>query len=396
MNTTAPSRVRLEIDLAAVERNFRHISATVRPARVMAVLKADAYGLGARPIAKRLERSGADRIGVAEIKEALALKGEVRIPVQILGGLLPAEVEPAVREGFICPVSDLETARLLSREAKRQGRTVKVHVKVDTGMGRLGFPAATALDSIRRALELPGLEAEGLYSHFSNANNPRHAKSRDQLHRFNGLLEALRAEGFTFPIIHMANSDGINNFPESYFNLVRTGINLYGVFDLEGLRRYRLSRTLSLRTSLLSRRRLPAGHTIGYGDTHTLFRETWVGTVPIGYADGLPLAASNSGEVLIRGRACRIIGRVSMDYITVDLSDCPKARAGDEVLVVGKRGMREITIEDWARVKQTHPYDIICSLGPRVERAYRGETGAEKPPRPAKSRAGSTTPGNKR
>jgi len=152
---------------------------------------------------------------------------------------------------------------------------------------------------------------------------------------------------------------------------VRTGINLYGVFDLSGLRTYRLSPTLTLKTALLARRRLPAGYTIGYGATHTLFRDTWVGTVPAGYADGVPLAASNSGEVLIRGKACPIIGRISMDYLTVNLNGCPDARVGDEVVLVGRSGKREITIEDWARIKQTHPYEIICSLGKRVERVYR-------------------------
>jgi alanine racemase len=168
----------------------------------------------------------------------------------------------------------------------------------------------------------------------------------------------------------MANSDGINNFPDSYFNLVRTGINLYGVFDLPGFRVYRLAPCLSLKSRLIARRRLPAGTTIGYGCTHVLSRNAWVGTVPAGYADGVPLAASNSGFVLIRGRACPIIGRISMDYLTVDLAPCPSARVGDAVVLVGKSGTRAVTIEDWARLKHTHPYDIICSLGKRVERLY--------------------------
>jgi alanine racemase len=171
-------------------------------------------------------------------------------------------------------------------------------------------------------------------------------------------------------LVHLANSDGINNFPDAYFNMVRTGINLYGVFDLLGFQAYKLSPSLTLKSTLLERRLLPAGFTIGYGGTHALFRDTWVGTLPAGYADGVPLAASNSGYVLIRGQACPIIGRVSMDYLTVDLTPCPKAQVGDEVVLVGRSGKREFTIEDWARIKQTHPYDIICSLGQRVERVY--------------------------
>lgn len=336
----------------------------------MAVLKANAYGLGAVPVAETLVAAGVDRLGVAEVKEAAELIRRFSVPVQIVGGLLPSEIPLCVKLGVVCPVSDLETAKALSREARKQGRRPKVHIKVDTGMGRLGIPHFRARKDILALLKLPGLEFEGIYSHFSNANNPRHAKSKEQIALFQGLLNSLSEAGQEFPLVHMANSDGINNFPSSYFNLVRTGINLYGVFDLQGLQKYKLTPSLSLRTTLLARRRLPAGYTIGYGCTHTLFRDTWVGTVPAGYADGVPLAASNSGQVLIRGRACDIIGRVSMDYLTVDLTTCPAARVGDPVTLVGRSGRQEITIEDWARIKQTHPYDIICSLGNRVERVY--------------------------
>lgn len=365
-----PSRVSLEVHLDSIRSNFRRIRTSVKPAQVMAVLKADAYGLGAMEVAEALVAAGVDRLGVAEVKEAAELKGRFDVPVQIIGGLLPTEIPLCVQLGVVCPVSDRETAIALSREARKQGRRVKVHIKVDTGMGRLGLPHFRARADILSLAKLPGLEFEGIYSHFSNANNPRHPKSKEQLALFRGVLDSLAGEGLTFPLVHMANSDGINNFPSSYFNLVRTGINLYGVFDLHGLRTYRLTPSLRLKTTLLARRRLPAGYTIGYGCTHTLFRDTWVGTVPAGYADGIPLSASNSGQVLIRGRACDIIGRVSMDYLTVDLNSCPAARVGDPVILVGRSGKRQITIEDWARIKQTHPYDIICSLGNRVERVY--------------------------
>jgi alanine racemase len=363
-------RVRLEVHLDSIRRNFLQIRKAVKPAQVMAVLKADAYGLGAQALAKTLVEAGANRLGVAELKEAARLVRRFGVPVQIIGGLAPTEIPECVRLGVVCPVPDLATAKALSREAVRQRRAVTVHVKVDTGMGRLGIPHFRAHEDIVALAKLPGLRLEGIYSHFPNANNPRHGKSREQIGLFRALLDALKSDGHEFPLVHMANSDGINNFPEAYFNLVRTGINLYGVFDLEGLRGYRLTPSLSLKTSLIARRFLPAGYTIGYGCTHTLFRDTWVGTVPAGYADGVPLAASNSGQVLIRGQACDIIGRVSMDYLTVDLTPCPKARVGDTVILVGRSGRQTISIEDWARIKQTHPYDIICSLGNRVERVY--------------------------
>ncbi|HKP97596.1 MAG TPA: alanine racemase [Fibrobacteria bacterium] len=360
----------MEVHLQSIRRNFAQIHKTVKPAQVMAVLKANAYGLGAVAVAETLVAAGADRLGVAELKEAAQLVKRFDVPVQIIGGVLASEIPECVRLGVVCPVPDLETAKILSREARKQGRKARVHIKVDTGMGRLGIPHFSAFQEILRIRKLPGLILEGIYSHFPNANNPMHAKSREQLGLFRTLLGGLEGKGLTFSLVHMANSDGINNFPESYFNLVRTGINLYGVFDLSGLRSYRLSPSLSLKTTLIAKRRLPAGSTIGYGCTHTLFKETWVGTVPAGYADGVPLAASNSGQVLIRGKTCSIIGRVSMDYLTVDLNGCPASKVGDEVVLVGKSGKEEITIEDWARIKQTHPYEIICSLGNRVERVY--------------------------
>jgi alanine racemase len=275
-----------------------------------------------------------------------------------------------VKHGIVCPVSDEAIAVALSRESVRQRKKTTVHIKIDTGMGRLGLPHEDARAAVNRIAKLPGLKLEGLCTHFANANLPRHGKTREQIAIFRALLKRLEADGLTFPLVHMANSDGINNFPEAWFDLVRTGINLYGVFDLQGIRAYHLAPSLTLKSTLLQRRLLPAGSTIGYGGTHALFKDTWVGTIPAGYADGVPLAASNSGRVLIRGKECPIIGRVSMDYITVDLSACPAARVGDEVVLVGRSGRKEFTIEDWARIKQTHPYDIICSLGQRVERVY--------------------------
>ncbi|HAP00230.1 MAG TPA: alanine racemase [Fibrobacteres bacterium] len=364
------ARIRLEISLKSIQQNFLRIQRTVQPAKVMAVLKADAYGLGAVPIAEALADAGASRFGVAGLREAITLKKRFSQPIHVLSGLLEGEVAECVRRKIICPVSDYRIAQWLSREAVRQRTKALVHIKVDTGMGRLGIPHFEARETIQRILKLPSLETEGIFSHFANANNPRHAKTREQIGIFRGLLRELESDGIRFPLAHLANSDGINNFPEARFDMVRTGINLYGVFDLLGFRAYKLSPSLSLNSVLLSRRRLPAGFTIGYGCTHTLFRDTWVGTVPAGYADGVPLAASNSASVLIRGKECPIIGRVSMDYLAVDLTPCAKATVGDEVVLVGKSGKRQLTIEDWARVKQTHPYDIICSLGPRVERVY--------------------------
>ncbi len=364
------SRVWLEISLKTIVGNLKTIQRRVKPAQVMCVLKANGYGLGALPLAQALEKGGATRFGVAELKEAMLLKGKVKSPIQLLSGILPWEMALAIRHGFILPIATVDAARAILKEANRQKRSTTVHIKVDTGMGRMGLLPDEALYWVPKLAATSNVKVEGIFSHFANANYPEHGKSREQLHLFLDVVSRLEALGLSFPIKHMANSDGINNIPESYFNMVRTGINLYGVFDLKGQQAYRLLPSLALKSTLLARRKLKAGHTIGYGCTHTLFEDTWVGTIPAGYADGVPLAASNSGWVLIRGKRCPILGRVSMDYLTVNLNGCPQGRVGDEVVLVGKSGHESISIEDWARIKQTHPYDIICSLGNRVQRVF--------------------------
>lgn len=364
------SRVRLEIDLPTLAENFRRIAKNVFPARVMAVLKADAYGMGVLPVAQTVIRAGADRIGVAELGEAAILSPRVRVPVQVLSGLLPQEVAGAVALGVVCPVTDLALARALSKEAARCRKTVRFHFKIDTGMGRMGIPVSEAEAVIRRVMKLPRLEAEGIFTHFANANLSDDPRTSRQIAAFGALLG--RIKDIPFRLVHLANSDGINNFPSAYADLVRTGINLYGVFDLSGRHAYRLKPTLRLKTRLIAKRLLPAGHPIGYGGTHLLKAATWVGTLPAGYEDGLPLALSNRGRVLIRGISCPILGRISMDYTTVDLTACAKARVGDEAILFGRGGKHEITVEDWARIKNTHPYDILCALGRRVERVYLG------------------------
>ncbi len=370
--TPPPRRVWVEVNLTTLRANFRKIASAVAPARVMAVLKANAYGLGAQPIASALAHTGVDRFGVAEPYEALAL-APLGLPVQILGSVLPEELPSLVAAGIILPVTDLATAQAIQAEAERQNRQVSVHCKIDTGMGRLGILLGEARDVIRQTVRLPNLDVEGIYSHFPVAYRAGEAYTQQQIESFLGLLNDLTADGITIPLRHMANSDAINNFPHtarSPFNLVRTGINLHGSFDTEGRRVLHLEPVLALKTRLTAVRRLPAGTAIGYGLTHRLARETPVGTISAGYADGLPLALSNRGFVLIRGIPCPILGRISMDYTTVALDQVPEATVGDEALCLGGEGPHAITVEDWAHLKGTHPYEIICSIGTRVERRY--------------------------
>lgn len=363
----AAPRVWVEVNLARLVENYHAIGRMVAPLDVMPVLKANAYGLGCEPIARALAAAGAPCFGVAEVREAIPLL-QLGRPVHILGAILAEEVELMVATALVAPVGDFSTAQALSAEACRQGTVARAHILIDSGMGRLGIPLAQAQETICRIADLPNLRLEGLYSHFPYAYGDA-AFSCEQIASVARLLRRLAAGGISFSAIHIANSDGVNNIAASCaepFTMVRTGINLYGAFDLEGRRRLALSPVLTLKSRLVQIRRLPAGSTIGYGCSHVLPTDTCVGTVAVGYADGFPLALSNRGYVLIRGRRCLVLGRVSMDYITVSLEAVPESQVGDEVVCLGEG----IAIAEWAEARNTIAYDVICSFGNRVVRTY--------------------------
>ena len=380
-------RVTVEIDLKALVRNYRKIAAHVKPMKVLCVLKANAYGLGVADYAKALASAGCTMFGVAEPFEALELKRVLEparssskasparaIEVQMLSSVLPDEIDEMVRAGVILPVIDVPTAKLISAAAVKAKKVAKVHFKLDTGMGRLGILAKDALDVMREVRKLPNLDCEGIFSHFPMAYDPKDPFTKRQIRLFKSIVAAAEKEGFRFKKVHMAASDGINNFPEAAkkpFTLVRTGINLHGSFDPYGKKALKVEPVLTLKTRVAQVRELPAGTTLGYGRTWCLNAPTRVATISAGYADGLPLALTNRGFVFIGGRRCKIVGRISMDYTTVDVSDVPDVKPGDEVICFGKCGKDAITPDDWAALKGTHAYDIICSLGNRVERVVR-------------------------
>ena len=372
-------RVVVEIDLKALVRNYRKIAAHVKPAKVLCVLKANAYGLGVADYAKALASAGCTMFGVAEPYEALELL-RVLAParssvnsrktgaaeVQMLSSVLPDEVEPMVKAGVILPVIDVATAKLISAAAVKAKVVAKVHFKLDTGMGRLGILAKDALQVMREVKKLPNLDCEGVFSHFPMAYDPKDPFTKRQIKIFKSIVAAAEKEGFKFKKVHISASDGINNFPETAkkpFTVVRTGINLHGSFDPYGRKALKVEPVLSLKTRVAQVRELPAGTTLGYGRTWCLNAPTKVATISAGYADGLPLALTNRGFVFIGGKRCKIIGRISMDYTTVDVSGVPNVKPGDEVVCFGKCGKDSITPDDWAALKGTHAYDIICRLG---------------------------------
>lgn len=371
-------RVTVEIDLKALVRNYRRIAAHCRPAKVLCVLKANAYGLGVADYAKALAKAGCTMFGVAEPFEAIELKnalssgrGRLVPEIQILSSILPDEIPEMVRRGVILPVIDVPTAKLISAAAEKARTVVKVHFKLDTGMGRLGILAKDALAVMREVKKLPNLDCEGVFSHFPMAYDPKDPFTKRQIKLFKQIVAAAKKEGFTFKKVHISASDGINNFPETArkpFTVVRTGINLHGSFDPYGRKALKVEPVLSLKTRVAQVRELPAGTTLGYGRTWYLDKPTTVATISAGYADGLPLALTNRGFVFIGGKRCKIIGRISMDYTTVDVSSVKNVKPGDEVICFGKFGKDSITPDDWAALKGTHAYDIICSLGNRVQR----------------------------
>ena len=374
MKKTLQRRVWVEIDLDGLRANYRRIAAAVKPAKVLCVLKANAYGLGVEPYAAALAKTDCVGFGVAEPHEALQLLPFGK-PVQILSSVLPDEIAPMVEAGVTLPVIDVPTAKLIDAAAKRAGRKAKVHFKLDTGMGRLGILAADAPRVIREVVATcPNLDGEGIFSHCPTAFDPADEFANDQIALFKAILKDLAKDGITFRKIHIAASDAINNFPAAKrapFNIVRTGINLHGSFDPNGRRALKLESVLTLKTRVAQVRLLPAGTTLGYGRTWCLAKPTRVATISAGYADGLPLALTNRGHVLINGAPCPVIGRISMDYTTVDVSKAGDVKPGDEVIALGGKGKYAITPDDWASLKGTHAYDIICSFGNRVERVYR-------------------------
>ena len=391
-------RVWVEVNLKTLVANYRKIVAKAKPAKVLCVLKANAYGLGVGAYAKALAGAGCTAFGVAEPFEALELlkvfSGDLPtitphskllaprcyLPsVQILSSILPDEIAPMVKAGVILPITDLATAKLISAAAVTAKVTAKVHFKLDTGMGRLGIIAdceeriSETIGLMREVKALPNLDCEGVFSHFPMAYDPTDPFTNKQIALFKHIVAAAKKSGITFKKIHIAASDAINNFPEcakAPFTYVRTGINLHGSFDPNGRRALKVESVLTLKTRVAQVRELPAGKTLGYGRTWCLREPTKVATISAGYADGLPLALTNRGKVIIGGRMCPVIGRISMDYTTVDVSNVPNVKAGDEVICFGKSGKLSITPDDWAALKGTHAYDIICSLGNRVARVF--------------------------
>ena len=366
------ARTWAEVDLDALAHNYRALRSNLdRGCAFLGVVKANAYGHGALPVARKLEELGAEYLAVACLAEAVELReGGIRAPILILGGTPGELARELIRYDLTQALFDLPTANAYSQAAAAAGKALKVHIKVDTGMGRLGFVGHDRVEDILAACALPGLDAEGMFTHFSDADGSEEY-SMAQLTDFLDLRDALAARGRAFRLCHCAASAATLRFPCAHLDMVRPGIALYGHYpdeDSVGLDGPGLKPVMTLKTRVAAVRTLPAGACISYGRTKVLSRESRVAVLPIGYADGLHRGLSNRMEVAFPQGRAPILGRVCMDLCMVDVTHLPGVAVGDVAEVFGQA----LPLEEKSEAVGTISYELLTAVAPRVPRIYRG------------------------
>ncbi len=372
-----------EVDLNALRENLAQIRNVLAPAkRVLTVVKADAYGHGLRQIAAILMQSGTDIFGVANLAEARAIRSVGKgWPVLMLGACLPSEIDHAVRDEVMATVSSLEEAKGFSAAAKRLGKTAWVHLKINTGMGRLGIAPDQAGSLLQAIRELPAVEVKGLCTHYSSAEDDAEFTQRQRA-SFAALVQALAHQaGGPFEWLHASSSGGLLLEPDSLCNTVRPGLLVYGVvpkgkrpIDRRFAECVRPALTWKCQVSLV--RQVPAGTPISYGHTYLTPKSMHVAIVTAGYGDGYLRAGSHRAQVLIGRQRCAVLGRVTMDQMVVDVTAVPDVRPGDEVVLIGQQGQQQITANDLAEWCHTIPWEVLTNITYRVPRIYRGSHAA--------------------
>ena len=374
MNQSVYYRTYAEIDLAAIRHNFDQLKAKL-PAgtRVLSIVKADAYGHGAVAVAHTLE-SRTDFFAVSAVSEGVELRrAGIKKPILLLSYTSPAEYDLLLQYDIRAAIFSLRDAKQLSDCALAHGKQAVVHLAVDTGMGRIGFPVTEeAADEAEQIDLLPGVTVEGVFSHYATADMADKTEADAQTERFRLFLELLENRGVNPPIRHICNSAGAMEFTEC-FDMVRLGIALYGLFPSDEVRRdgFSLRPAMRVVSHVIHVKTVEAGTAIGYGRTWIAPGQRVIATVCIGYADGFSRAFSNRGYVLIRGKKASVVGKVCMDQIMVDVTEIPGVRAEDEVTVLGRDGDEEITADALGKAVGTIGYEVICGFMPRVVRVYR-------------------------
>ena len=366
----------LDVDLDAIAQNVRAIARLVgSDTRICAVVKADAYGLGAVEVARTTLAAGADRLAVARVDEAIQLRrAGIRAPILLIAGFVFAEAEAIVRNGITATVVQARDGLALARAAGRLGTVVDVHLKVDTGLTRYGAAPADVPALARLLRGLPTVRLEGLYSHFASADEEDRSFTEEQLHRLYEVVaavERLENDGWRPPIIHAANSAATLREPTSWLHMVRVGIALSGHYPSAHVpREIALHPAVALRARLLAVKDVKAGTSIGYNRTYFADGQLRVGLVPAGYADGVPRSHSNRAVALVAGTRLPVVGRVSMDQCVVDLTENPWASPGNVVTLFGRDALGELSLDEYAGWSDTIVHEALCRIGPRVPRRY--------------------------
>ena len=361
------------VDLDAIENNFNELKSLLNPGvKTMCVIKADAYGHGSHRIALFLQNK-CDYFAVASINEGEELRAAgVKTPMLILSYTSPLEYEDLIRNDITATIYDLESAALLSETALKMGRTAKVHVAVDTGMGRIGFPDdESGADAVEKLKRLPGLFVEGLFSHYACSDETDRTSANEQTRRFESFIKLLEKRSIDIPIKHICNSAAVIEGEKS-FDMVRFGISLYGLYPSQEVHKERVNLipAMQVESHIVYVKTVKKGTKIGYGQTYTAPCERKIATVCIGYADGFNRCFSNRGYVLIKGKKAPVVGKVCMDQIMVDVSDIEQVSVGDRAVILGKDGNSVISAEEPGEMSDSFNYEVLCNFMPRIKRIY--------------------------
>jgi len=360
------------IDFGALAHNVAKLRETIpRSCEILAVVKADAYGHGSLEIIRELSRQGIARFAVATPAEGISLRvGGVQAPILIMGPLFPEQIQDVVQFRLTPIIHEPAFARALSDAVGATETPIPVHIKVDTGMGRLGLLPATALELLQSPLFKAALRPEGLMTHLADADGQDPTYTHLQLQRFADVVARLHSTGLFIPLVHAANSAAILRHRAACFTAVRPGIMLYGYHTASPTVAMDLKPVLSLTTRIAQIRSMAAGDGISYNQTYVTTSHARIAVIPVGYADGYSRAFSNRGMVLVGGQEAPIVGRVCMDMTMVDVTRIPEAKPGDPVVLIGRQGTRELSALDLARWQGTIPYEVLCGISPRVPRIY--------------------------
>jgi alanine racemase len=361
------------IDHESLRWNFRQIRSLLgTQVKILCMVKANGYGHGAPAVARTLAAEGSDAFGVAIVEEAIELRRHgITAPILVLTGAYLDQLELFFEHDLMPVVHDAGSLQRLDTAVARHDRSLKVHLKIDTGMGRIGFPAGECDSWLPYIKTLKALKLEGVFSHFSHAESVEGQYTRKQLEIFHHLVQRLGAEGIAPPLVHLANSAATITLPEAYFNMVRPGLMLYGVYPSPQMAaQISLKPVLSWKTRILQLKKVPSNTSISYGQTFITKRDSLIATLPIGYADGYSRLLSNRGQALVGGKRAPVAGRVCMDLTMLDVTDIGKTQQGDEVVLLGTQENDAISADEMAAWADTISYEILTSIGARIPRIH--------------------------